>query len=107
MNNLNKPKFTEGPWSISDVTINGVHVEGSWAVSCGGCLLAEVTSGATFGIIDEIQRANAQLIKSAPLLYKSLHDMCYDYRHKHGLDGAYDAVLLQAEAALKEATNVK
>jgi hypothetical protein len=40
-------------------------------------------------------------------LYKALQDMCYDYRHKHGLDGAYDAVLLQAEAALKEATNVK
>lgn len=39
-------------------------------------------------------------------LYKALHDMCYDYRHKHGLDGAYDAVLLQAEAALKEATKV-
>jgi hypothetical protein len=39
-------------------------------------------------------------------LYKALYDMCYDYRHKHGLDGAYDAVLLQAEAALKEATQI-
>jgi len=46
----------------------------------------------------------ALAINNVNSLYKALHDMCYAYRHKHGLDGAYDTVLLQAEAALKEAT---
>jgi hypothetical protein len=96
---MKESKFTEGPW----------RVEGDWMiVDSTGRLIAqfeplndELSNGNTIESF-----ANAQLIKSAPLLYKALSNMCCDYRHKNGLDGAYDAVLLQAEAALKEAAQI-
>ena len=65
-------KFTKVPWEVSDVKINGEHVENSWSVGVGGFLLAHVTSGSTFGVVDDIQKANAHLIACAPDMYAEI-----------------------------------
>jgi hypothetical protein len=106
---MNKPKFTEGPWTLNTKSWLSGHAEISSPSWGAFALVVYDFDKSHFQLekMSEQARANAQLIKSAPLLYKALYDMCYDYRNKHGLDGAYDAVLLQAEAALKEAKNVK
>lgn len=69
---MSKAKFTKGKWVVSSVTVNGERVENSWSVSVNGFLLANVRSGATFCVVDEIQKANAHLIAAAPEMYEML-----------------------------------
>jgi hypothetical protein len=66
-------KFTKGAWVAGRIEVNGVAIDKTWAVGVNGCTLANVTSGPTFGIINEIQKANAQLIAAAPEMYKALN----------------------------------
>lgn len=73
---MSNPKFTKGPWYVSNVTVNGAHVPCSYGVACGGFTIAsDVTSGATFGIVNEIQRANAAVMAAAPEMYYLLAEL--------------------------------
>jgi hypothetical protein len=77
-------KFTEGPWHVS---ADGCDVEN--AEGAGVCTM----------YADETAEANAALIASAPILYKSLRFLVDAAETEPGMD-VYKAHLAQAEAAL-------
>ena len=75
---MKEEKFTKGDWKADQIKVNGEPVEGAWCVTASGFSLASVRSGPTFGVIDEIQKANAHLIAAAPEMYETLKTLA-DY----------------------------
>ena len=107
---MSETKFTKGLWQVSDIKINGEHAGGSWSVNVDGSLLANVTSGATFGVVDDIQKANANLIACAPDMYEMLERVMCNYQvlasvaAQSGIDfNEYKEDLEAAEQLLKRA----
>ncbi|AUR91928.1 hypothetical protein NVP1167O_32 [Vibrio phage 1.167.O._10N.261.51.F2] len=68
-------KFTKGVWEASCVKINEKEVRNGWGVSVDGATIASVYTGATFCVIHEQQKANANLIASAPEMYDLLNSI--------------------------------
>lgn len=101
---MSEAKFTKGDWSVSSVTVNGERVENSWSVSVGGFLLANVRSGATFGVVDEMQKANAYLIAAAPEMYKEIED---DIKNLKSLLMGIDPSSLESAAIEKKISRKK
>lgn len=92
-------KFTKGEWEATNVKINDLDVDCSYGVSVGGFHLATVSSGATFGVIGEIQKANAHLIAAAPNgfeLGELVIKMC---DHHEGLSPTEVGILYEAATA--------
>lgn len=68
-------KFTKGKWYASQIKIDGKAIGCTWSVGVGGHLIADVTSGPTFGIVNDIQKANAYLMATAPDMYTFIESL--------------------------------
>jgi hypothetical protein len=90
-----KTKFTEGEWSASQIKINGKAVDGTWSVGLNGFLIADVTSGPTFGVVNDIQKANAHLIAAAPNMYAMLEAIAINM-HKTNSGSIQDILTIES-----------
>lgn len=100
---MRETKFTKGNWYVSNVTVNGAHVPCSYGVACNGFVIAsDVTSGSTFGVIDEIQRANAAVMAAAPDMYLALTELLDQQSHFDRYGPLVNAIK-NAKAALSKA----
>lgn len=84
----------------------GQYTAGKWKVSQAGYMspISVMNDNGDVQICSSITTmANANLIAAAPELLEALKTMAKQYRVEHGLDGAYDEVLTQAEKAIAKA----
>ena len=84
-------KQTQGPWVID------------WATFPDGYVWLETTTGRAVALVDEVIRADLNLIAAAPDLFEALQEMVSAYsNHGHPITGLSIASS-KARAAIKKA----
>jgi hypothetical protein len=118
---MSETKFTPGPWRL-EIKDHGDWLKSAQVYNAHGFMASSAIikveesrqDGESWLEMQERIRpaqaraqeesiANMRLFAAAPDLYAALDTMAKAYRHEHGLEGAYDPCITQAEAALKKA----